>query len=164
MSWLNSLLTTQSALQTVVVLSLICSLGLALGKIRVGGVSLGVAFVFFIGILAGHLGLAVDAQMLDYAETFGLVVFVYMLGLHVGPNFFSSLKHEGMELNLWSFAVIALGTVMAVATPQGSHRSDCPTWWACSVVPPPTPQPSVRPSRHWPIAACPRGRQRWPPP
>ena len=115
MSWLNSLLTTQSALQTVVVLSLICSLGLALGKIRVGGVSLGVAFVFFIGILAGHLGLAVDAQMLDYAETFGLVVFVYMLGLHVGPNFFSSLKHEGMELNLWSFAVIALGTVMAVA-------------------------------------------------
>ena len=114
MSWLNSLLTTQSALQTVVVLSLICSLGLALGKIRVGGVSLGVAFVFFIGILAGHLGLAVDAQMLDYAETFGLVVFVYMLGLHVGPNFFSSLKHEGMELNLWSFAVIALGTVMAV--------------------------------------------------
>ena len=114
MEWLNALFMEQSALQTVVVLSLICSVGLALGKIRLGGVSLGVAFVFFIGILAGHLGLSVDAQMLDYAETFGLVVFVYMLGLHVGPNFFGSLKHEGMELNLWSFAIIALGTVMAL--------------------------------------------------
>ena len=114
MEWLNGLLTTQSALQTIVVLSLICSAGLALGKVRVGGISLGVAFVFFIGILAGHLGLEVNAQMLDYAETFGLVVFVYMLGLHVGPNFFGSLRHEGMELNLWSFAIIALGTVMAL--------------------------------------------------
>lgn len=114
MEWLKGLLTTQSALQTIVVLSLICSAGLALGKVRVGGISLGVAFVFFIGILAGHLGLEVNAQMLDYAETFGLVVFVYMLGLHVGPNFFGSLRHEGMELNLWSFAIIALGTVMAL--------------------------------------------------
>lgn len=114
MDWLSGMFTAHSALQTVVVLSLICSVGLALGKIRIGGVSLGVAFVFFIGILAGNIGLSVDAQMLDYAETFGLVVFVYMLGLHVGPNFFSSLRHEGMELNLWSFGVIALGTVMAV--------------------------------------------------
>ncbi|MCR5132265.1 MAG: putative transporter [Prevotella sp.] len=115
MDWFSALFTEQSALQTVVVLSLICSLGLTLGKIRLGGVSLGVAFVFFIGILAGHLGLAVNPEILEYAETFGLVLFVYMLGLHVGPNFFSSLKHEGMELNLWSFGVIALGTVMAVA-------------------------------------------------
>ena len=114
MEWINGLFTTPSALQTVVVLSLICSAGLALGKVRVGGISLGVAFVFFIGILAGHLGLRVDAQMLDYAQTFGLVVFVYMLGLHVGPNFFGLLRHEGMELNLWSFAIIGLGTVMAL--------------------------------------------------
>ena len=114
MEWLSGLLTAHSALQTVVVLSLICSVGLALGKIRVGGISLGIAFVFFIGILAGHIGLSVNAQMLEYAETFGLVVFVYMLGLHVGPNFFSSLRHEGMELNFWSFGVIAIGTVMAL--------------------------------------------------
>ena len=70
------------------------------------GVSLGVAFVFFVGILAGHLGLKIDQQVLDFAETFGLVLFVYMLGLSVGPNFFGSLKHEGMPLNLWSLAVI----------------------------------------------------------
>lgn len=114
MGWINELFTAPSALQTVVVLSLICSAGLALGRVRVGGISLGVAFVFFIGILAGHVGLEVNAQMLDYAETFGLVVFVYMLGLHVGPNFFGSLRHEGMELNLWSFGIILLGTVMAL--------------------------------------------------
>ena len=77
-------------------------------------VSLGVAFVFFIGILAGHWGLQIDASCLAYAETFGLVLFVYMLGLSVGPNFFGSLKHEGMSFNLWSMAVIVLGTLMAV--------------------------------------------------
>ncbi|MBR6445817.1 MAG: putative transporter [Prevotella sp.] len=114
MGWINGLFTVPSALQTVVVLSLICSLGLALGKVHIGGISLGVAFVFFIGILAGHIGLEVDSQMLDYAQTFGLVVFVYMLGLHVGPNFFGSLRHEGMELNLWSFAIIGLGTLMSI--------------------------------------------------
>ena len=81
---------------------------------RVLGVSLGIAFVFFIGIVAGHFGLQVDAQMLDYAETFGLSLFVYTLGLYVGPNFFGSLRHEGIALNIWSLAVIVLGTVMAL--------------------------------------------------
>jgi putative transport protein len=114
MDWLNSLFITHSATQTVVVLSLICALGLALGKVRVLGVSLGIAFVFFIGIVAGHFGLQVDAQMLDYAETFGLSLFVYTLGLYVGPNFFGSLRHEGIALNIWSLAVIVLGTVMAL--------------------------------------------------
>lgn len=115
MDWINGLFTLHSSLQTVVVISLICATGLALGKVRVMGISLGIAFVFFIGIVAGHLGLNVDSRMLDYAETFGLVLFVYTLGLHVGPNFFGSLRHEGMPLNLWSFAIILLGTAMAVA-------------------------------------------------
>ena len=104
-----------SAMQTVVVLSLVCAIGLAAGKIRVMGISLGVAFVFFIGILAGHLGLAVNPQMLDYAQSFGLILFVYCLGLSVGPGFFGSLAHEGLSLNMWGLAVILLGTVMAVA-------------------------------------------------
>ena len=103
-----------SALQTVVVLSLICAVGLACGKIKVLGVSLGIAFVFFIGIVAGHFGLSVDARMLDYAESFGLILFVYTLGLHVGPGFFSSLKHEGMMLNVWGLAVILIGTGLAL--------------------------------------------------
>ncbi|MBR1402330.1 MAG: putative transporter [Prevotella sp.] len=115
MDWIDSLLFEPSAMQTVVVLSIVCAIGLAAGKIRVMGISLGVAFVFFIGILAGHLGLSVNPQMLDYAQSFGLILFVYCLGLSVGPGFFGSLAHEGLSLNMWSLAVILLGTVMAVA-------------------------------------------------
>ena len=114
MEWINNLLFNPSAMQTVVVLSLICALGLALGKIRVMGISLGVAFVFFVGILAGHFGFVVDSRMLDYAQSFGLILFVYCLGLSVGPGFFGSLAHEGVTLNLWGLAVILIGTAMAV--------------------------------------------------
>lgn len=114
MDWITEILSTDSPVHSIVALSLICALGLALGKVRVMGISLGVAFVFFIGILAGHFGLRVNAQCLGYAETFGLVIFVYMLGLSVGPNFFGSLRREGMPLNLWSLAIILLGTLLAV--------------------------------------------------
>ncbi len=114
MDWITEILSPDSPVHSIVALSLICALGLALGKVRVMGVSLGVAFVFFIGILAGHFGLTVNAQCLGYAETFGLVIFVYMLGLSVGPNFFGSLRREGMPLNLWSLAIILLGTLLAV--------------------------------------------------
>ena len=115
MDWINGLFNIHSALQGVIIVSLVCAAGLALGKIKFGGVSLGVAFVFFIGIAVGNFGFNMDAQMLNSCETFGLVLFVYTLGLHVGPNFFSSLLHEGKALNMWSLAVILLGTVMAVA-------------------------------------------------
>lgn len=114
MNWITEILTANSPVHTIMALSLICALGLALGKVRLMGVSLGVAFVFFIGILAGHLGLTVDAECLAYAETFGLVIFVYMLGLSVGPNFFGSLRREGLPLNLWSMGVILLGTLFAI--------------------------------------------------
>ena len=114
MDWFNALFSIPSALQAVVVLSLVCAVGLGLGKIRIAGISLGIAFVFFFGIAAGSLGLHVDEQMLNYCETFGLVIFVYTLGLSVGPNFFSSFRHEGTSFNLWSLGVILLGTVMAV--------------------------------------------------
>lgn len=114
MDWITEILSTDSPVHSIVALSLICALGLALGKVRVMGISLGVAFVFFIGILAGHFGLRINAQCLGYAETFGLVIFVYMLGLSVGPNFFGSLRREGLPLNLWSLAIILLGTLFAV--------------------------------------------------
>ena len=114
MEWIESLFTIHSAVQTVVVLSLITSLGLALGKIHIRGISLGMAFVFFIGIVAGSLHFSADEQMLTFAETFGLSLFVYALGLHVGPNFIGMMRHEGTKLNIWSMGVIALGTVMAL--------------------------------------------------
>ena len=120
---LQGLFTIHSSVQTVVVVALIIATGLALGKFKVGGISLGVAFVFFIGILAGHLHLSVDATVLDFIETFGLAMFVYCLGLHVGPNFFGSLREEGVALNLWSLGIIVLGTVFAVVLIPLTHIS-----------------------------------------
>lgn len=114
MEWLNSLLTTHSAVQTCVLLAIIVSSGLALGKFHVRGISLGVAFVFFMGIVAGSLHLSADAQMISFAETFGLSLFVYTLGLHVGPNFIGMMRDEGIALNIWGLVIIAVGTIMAL--------------------------------------------------
>ena len=83
MDWILSLFSVHSSIQTVIVISLIVALGLGLGRLKVMGISLGIAFVFFVGILAGHVGLSVDAQTLDFIETFGLAMFVYCLGLHL---------------------------------------------------------------------------------
>ena len=90
------------------------AIGLGLGKVRFGGISLGVTFVFFVGILAGHLGLSIDPQMLNYAESFGLVLFVYALGLQVGPGFFSSFRQGGIQLNMLAIGVVLVGTLMAI--------------------------------------------------
>lgn len=114
MEWLYNLFFEQSALQAVIIMSLIISIGLGLGKVHVFGVSLGVTFVFFTGIFAGHLGFTVDPQMLAYAESFGLVLFVYALGLQVGPGFFSSFHRGGFTLNMLGLGVILIGTLMAV--------------------------------------------------
>ena len=81
MNWFDHLFYIHSAVQTVIVLALIIAIGLGLGKMHIRGISLGVAFVFFVGIVAGHLNLSADEQMLDFAETFGLSLFVYTLGL-----------------------------------------------------------------------------------
>ena len=114
-----SLFFEHSAIQAIVVLSLVTAAGLWLGKMHVWGISLGVTFVFFVGILAGHLGSSLDADMLNYAESCGLVLFVYALGLQVGPCFFSSLRHGGVKLNLLSLGVIFIGTAMTVLLSYG---------------------------------------------
>ena len=115
MEWLKALLVEHSALQAVVVISLISTIGIGLGKIRFFGISLGSAFIFFVGILAGHFGLSLDPSMLIYAEDFGLIIFVYALGLQVGPGFFSSMRADGLRLISPAIAVILLGTALAVA-------------------------------------------------
>ena len=114
MEWFTDLFFEHSALQAVIILSLITAIGLGFGKLHLFGVSLGVTFVFFIGILAGHLGFSIDSQMLIYAESFGLVLFVYSLGLQVGPGFFSSFHKGGYKLNMLGLGVILIGTAMAV--------------------------------------------------
>jgi len=114
MDFLKSIFVDHSALQATIIISIVIAFGRALGKLRVAGVSLGVTFVFFVGIFAGHLGLNIDSQMLQFAESFGLVLFVYELGLQVGPGFISSFQHGGLKLNMLGIGVIVLGTITAL--------------------------------------------------
>lgn len=115
MDYINSLFIEHSALQAIIVLSLISAIGLMVGKVRIWGISLGITFVFFTGIIAGHFGLTIDSHMLFYAETFGLVLFVYALGLQVGPGFFSSMRTEGVRLLIPATIVLLAGTILAIA-------------------------------------------------
>mgnify|MGYP000162440365 FL=1 len=115
MDWIKLLLIEHSSLQAIVIVSLICAIGMALGKVKIAGISLGVTFVFFIGIIAGHIGLSIDPAMLKYAENFGLVIFVYALGLQVGPGFFSSLAHGGVKLNVLGLSLALLTLITAIA-------------------------------------------------
>ena len=114
MELFNSLFIDHSALQAIVVISLISVVGIGFGKIRFFGISLGTAFIFFIGIMAGHFGLSIDPEMLIYAEDFGLIIFVYALGLQVGPGFFSSLRSDGLRLVSPSIGLVLLGTLFAI--------------------------------------------------
>lgn len=114
MNWFIDIFTEQTYIQAILVLSLICVAGLLCNKIKFKGVSLGVTFVFFAGIVAGHFGLSVDPRMLELAQNFGLVLFVFTLGLQVGPSFFPSLKKGGIKLNILAFAVLMAGTLMAL--------------------------------------------------
>lgn len=115
MNWFESLFFEQSALQAVCVISVIIAIGLGLGKLRICGISLGVTFVFFTGIMAGHFGLAIDPAILKYAENFGLMLFVYELGLKVGPGFFSSFRTGGLKLNMLGLGLVFAGTATAIA-------------------------------------------------
>lgn len=114
MEWLGTVFCQHSPLQAVIVLSVIIAVGLGLGKIHLFGISLGVTWVFFAGILAGHFGLSIDPAMLNYAESFGLVLFVYELGLKVGPGFFSSFRKGGVKLNMLGLGTVILGTLTAI--------------------------------------------------
>ena len=115
MNWFESLFFEQSALQAVCVISVIIAIGLGLGKLRICGISLGVTFVFFTGIMAGHFGFAIDPAILKYAEDFGLMLFVYELGLKVGPGFFSSFRTGGIKLNMLGLGLVFAGTATAIA-------------------------------------------------
>lgn len=106
--------TRPSSLQAIILISLVSALGLQLGKIKILNISLGITFVFFVGILLGHLQIPMDETILLFAQNFGLIIFVYALGLQVGPGFFSSLRKTGLRLNLLSLSVVAIGILLTV--------------------------------------------------
>lgn len=114
MEWLTSLLTEQSIAQSVLLYSFIIATGVSLGKIKIGGVSLGVTFVLFMGILVGHLGFTVNHDILHFIKEFGLILFIFSIGLQVGPSFFTSFKKGGMMLNGLACLLVFLGITVTV--------------------------------------------------
>lgn len=115
MEWFTDLFLRPSIIQTIVLISLVSALGLKLGTLKIFRVSLGITFVFFVGILLGHLDLDIEKDLVLFAQNFGLIMFIYALGLQVGPGFFSSLKKSGLKLNVLAMAVVFLGIAMAIS-------------------------------------------------
>jgi len=113
MDWLINLFTqTDSVAHIALLYSLVIAVGVLLGKIKVGGISLGVTFVLFAGILAGHVGFTAPGPILTFVQDFGLILFVFCIGLQVGPGFFDSFKKGGVTLNLLSTVMIVLDVLV----------------------------------------------------
>ena len=114
MDWLIDLFRTDSIGRTLLVLSLVAVSGLALGSLRFRGVGLGIAGVLFAGLVFGHLGVAIDPEIIEFAREFGLILFVYTIGMQVGPGFFASLRRQGLTLNLLAVSVVLLGVALTI--------------------------------------------------
>lgn len=113
MDWFINLFTTQDSVAHIVLLySLVIAVGVGLGKIKIGGISLGVTFVLFAGILAGHIGFTAPAPILNFIQDFGLILFVFMIGLQVGPGFFESFRRGGVTLNLLATGMVLLNVAV----------------------------------------------------
>lgn len=116
MSWLAELITDNNSIAHAIFLySLVIAFGVILGKIKIFGVSLGVTFVLFVGILVGHFQLTVNPEILHFVREFGLILFIFSIGLQVGPGFFSSFKKGGLILNGLAVLIIFLNIVVALA-------------------------------------------------
>lgn len=113
MDWLTNLLNQESVARTVILLAVAGAAGTALGKIKIRGVGLGVAGVLFAGLALGHMKLAPDHHVLEFVREFGLILFVYTLGLQIGPGFFSSLRARGLVLNGFAAAIVLSGAALA---------------------------------------------------
>lgn len=116
MDWLINLFTNSESVAHIALLyALVIAVGVLLGKIKVGGISLGVTFVLFAGILAGHLGFTGPVNILTFIQDFGLILFVFMIGLQVGPGFFESFKEGGVTLNILASCAILLNIIVMFA-------------------------------------------------
>jgi putative transport protein len=111
MDWLESLFMGSGIAHTMLVLSLVITGGIMLSKIKIGGISIGVTWILFVGIVAGHFGMTVDENTLHFIKEFGLILFVFSIGLQVGPGFFSSFKEGGLRMVACAASVVALGAV-----------------------------------------------------
>jgi len=115
MDWLLQLFSGHGTAHSILMLAMIIALGVAIGHVRVFGVSLGIAGVLFSGLAFGHFNLSVDGEIIEFAREFGLILFVYTIGMQVGPGFFASFRRQGLKLNLLAIAVVFLGVATALA-------------------------------------------------
>ena len=114
MDWLTETIFEPSSVQSIIIISVVSAIGLQLGKLKILNISLGITFVFFVGIIVGHFNFDLNKDMLNFAQNFGLIMFVYALGLQVGPGFFSSLRKGGLRLNMLALGVVFIGLVLAL--------------------------------------------------
>lgn len=112
MEWLIELVTGSGIAHSILVIALVISIGLFLGRIKFFGISLGTTWILFFGIFLGHLGLQIDDHLLHFLKEFGLILFIYSIGMQVGPSFFSSFKQGGITLNLLASGVVLLGVLI----------------------------------------------------
>lgn len=114
MNWINDLLWGEGIGHSILLLSFVIAAGIQLGKIKVFGVSLGITLVLFVGIVLGHFGFTINHNVIHFFKEFGLILFVYSVGMQVGPGFFSSFKKGGVTLNLLACGIVFLGVVTAI--------------------------------------------------
>lgn len=114
MSWINDLLWGEGIGHSILLLSFVIAAGIQLGKIKVFGVSLGITLVLFVGIILGHFGFTIDHNVIHFFKEFGLILFVYSVGMQVGPGFFSSFKKGGVTLNMLACGIVFLGVATAI--------------------------------------------------
>ncbi|MBQ1939769.1 MAG: putative transporter [Alistipes sp.] len=113
MEWLYNLFFGQSIAQSVLVIALVITIGITLGKLKFRGISLGITWILFVGIALSHFGMTINPEIRHFAQEFGLILFVFSIGLQVGPSFFSSFKQGGMQLVGCAAAIVLLGVVTA---------------------------------------------------
>ena len=111
MSWLSELFFGQGVAHSVLMFAIVIALGIVLGKVKIWGVSLGITWILFVGIICSHFGMRVDGHTLHFMKEFGLILFVYSVGLQVGPGFFSSFRKGGLTLNMLATGIVLLGVV-----------------------------------------------------
>ena len=122
MDWIQNLLfATNSVAHTVILYAFVIALGVYLGKLKIFGISLGVTFVLFVGLFVSHFGFTAEQNILHFTKEFGLILFVYSIGLQVGPGFFSSFKRGGMQLNLLAVGVVLLNLIVVCVIYAISH-------------------------------------------
>lgn len=112
MTWLYDLFFGQGVAHSILMFAIVIALGIVLGKVKIGGISLGITWILFVGIICSHFGMLVDDHILHFMKEFGLILFVYSVGLQVGPGFFSSFRKGGLTLNMLACGIVFLGVVV----------------------------------------------------